>query len=77
MLILVPQTFRLLVRTHLRRLDQNLTPALTQITWSSLNVDSFLNRVEKSIKDLETFIKDVSFKYKFFFQVKISSHRKC
>jgi len=57
---MVPQTFRQLVRTHLHRLDQTLTPGLTQITWSSLNVPAFLGRVEAGINSFETFVKDVS-----------------
>ena len=60
---MVPQTFCQLVRTHLHRLDQTLISGLTQITWSSLNVTSFLNHVETNISAFETFIKDVSYNH--------------
>ncbi len=60
MVAMVPSIFRTLIRPHLRKLDHTLTPALTQLTWSSLNVNSFLNKMEKNIKNFEIFIKDVS-----------------
>lgn len=56
---LVPEVFCPLVCSHARKVDQSMTPGLTHITWSSLNVDSFLHRVEESITLFERFTKEV------------------
>ncbi len=56
----VPDVFQLLMKYHARKVDYAMTPGLTQLTWTSLNVDSFLTRVETAISQFERLNKQVS-----------------
>ena len=42
------------------QVDQVFSPGLVQITWSSLNVQLFINRVTLAIEDFGRFVKQVS-----------------
>ena len=57
---MVPEVFCPLVRSHAHKMDQSMMPGLTHITWTSLNIHSFLGRVGNSIALFETFTKHVS-----------------
>lgn len=57
---MVPEVFCPLAYNHARKVDHSMMPGLTHITWTSLNINSFLDRVEKSIDLFERFTKHVS-----------------
>lgn len=56
----VADVFHPLMKYHSRKIDYALTPGLTQLTWTSLNVENFLQKVEAAIAQFERLIKQVS-----------------
>ena len=56
----MPDVFQPLMRYHARKVDFAMTAGLSQLTWMSLNVDSFLIKVETAISQFERLSKQVS-----------------
>ena len=52
--------FTPLFKYHLRKIDRAVSPGLVHVTWASFNVGSFVEKVEKTIRDMEKFFKQVS-----------------
>lgn len=57
---MVPDVFQPLMRYHARKVDYSMTAGHSQLTWTSLNVDSFLTKVETAIAQFERLTKQVS-----------------
>lgn len=56
---MVPDVFHALIKYHSRKVDYVMTPGLNQLTWTSLNVGSFLLKVETAIAQFERLAKQV------------------
>ena len=56
---MVPDVFHPLMKYHSRKVDHAMTPGLNQLTWTSLNVGPFLQKVETSISQFERLTKQV------------------
>lgn len=56
---MVPEVFRSLMIYHSRKVDYAMTPGLNQLTWTSLNAEKFLHKVEASISQFERVTKQV------------------
>lgn len=56
---LVPDVFQLLMKYHARKMDYAMTPGLTQLTWTSLNLEPFLSKVQQAISQFERLTKQV------------------
>ena len=57
---LVPDVFQLVMKYHARKMDYAMTPGLTQLTWTSLNLEPFLSKVQQAISQFERLTKQVS-----------------
>uniref|UniRef100_A0AAG5D7L6 AAA+ ATPase domain-containing protein n=1 Tax=Anopheles atroparvus TaxID=41427 RepID=A0AAG5D7L6_ANOAO len=55
----IPPTFLPLMRTMLRKLDEVFLPGLCVITWQSLNIDRYLDEVERTLVGTEHFFKEI------------------
>lgn len=56
---MVPDVFHPLIKYHSRKVDYAMTPGVNQLTWTSLNVGSFLEKVEAAIAQFERLTKQV------------------
>lgn len=56
---MIPEVFCPIMKYHSRKVDYSMTPGLTQITWTSLNADKFLDKVEAELSQFEQLIKQV------------------
>lgn len=52
--------FAALMEPHLERVDEVISPGLTIIRWSSLNIDSYLSDVGESLRELELLVERVA-----------------
>jgi dynein heavy chain len=59
------ELFSPLMEPHLEKVDEVISPGLTVLRWTSLNIDSFLKSVEESLKELELLVERVSNTYEF------------
>ncbi len=50
---MVPAAFEPLMGPHLNAVDKSLEPGLTKLTWTSLNINHFVESVYTSLDDLE------------------------
>ena len=59
------ELFSPLMEPHLEKVDEVISPGLTVLRWTSLNIDSFLKSVEENLKELELLVERVSNTYEF------------
>lgn len=52
----IPDLLFNLISPHLEMMDETLSPGLTLLRWTSLNIDSYIDSVRASLKELETLI---------------------
>lgn len=52
----IPELFAPLMEPHLERVDEMISPGLSILRWTSLNIRSFTESVHKSLKELELLI---------------------
>eukprot|EP00118_Oscarella_pearsei_P013119 m.101516 g.101516 ORF g.101516 m.101516 type:complete len:4701 (+) comp37133_c1_seq2:73-14175(+) len=56
----VQPVFERLMTPHLAKVDQAIEPGLSVLTWSSLNVDSFVAGISSSLQELELLIDQIN-----------------
>ena len=56
----MPEVFRPLMKYHMRKVDHAMIAGLHQLTWTSLNLESFLQKIEDAIAQFERLTKQVS-----------------
>ena len=59
------ELFSPLMEPHLEKVDEVISPGLTVLRWTSLNIDSYLKSMEESLKELELLVERVSNTYEF------------
>ena len=52
----IPELFVPLMKPHLEKVDEMLSPGLSILRWTSLNIRAFTESVHKSLKELELLI---------------------
>ena len=52
----IPEPFEPLMEPHLERVDEMLSPGLSILRWTSLNVKAFTESVQKSLNQRELLI---------------------
>ena len=52
----IPELFAPLMEPHLERVDEMISPGLSILRWTSLNIRAFTESVHKSLKELELLI---------------------
>ena len=52
----IPELFEPLMEPHLERVDEMLSPGLSILRWTSLNIRAYTESVHKSLKGLELLI---------------------
>lgn len=52
----IPELFAPLMEPHLERVDEMISPGLSILRWTSLNIRAFTDSVHKSLKKLELLI---------------------
>lgn len=52
----IPELFLTLLWPHLEKLEEVISPGLTLLRWTSLNIDYFLDTVHEALKELELLI---------------------
>lgn len=57
---MVPDIFHSLMKYHSRKVDYAMMTGLNQLTWTSLNLENFLQKVENAISQFERLTKQVS-----------------
>ena len=60
----IPELFSALMEPHLEKVDEVISPGLTVLRWSSLNIDSYLQAVGDNLKELELLVDRVSHTHK-------------
>lgn len=55
----VPDVFHSLMKYHSRKVDYAMTAGLNQLSWTSLNLEGFLQKVESAIAQFERLTKQV------------------
>ena len=56
----IPEIFKTLMEPHLEKVDEVISPGLTVLRWTSLNIEAFLQSVEGSLTELELLVERVS-----------------
>lgn len=56
----IPEIFSTLMEPHLEKVDEVISPGLTVLRWTSLNIEAFLQSVEDSLMELELLVERVS-----------------
>ncbi|XP_072317021.1 dynein axonemal heavy chain 5 [Eucyclogobius newberryi] len=56
----IRSVFEQLATPHVAKVDEALLPGLTTLNWTSLTIDKYLSRIEKSLEDLELLIDRVN-----------------
>ena len=56
----IPELFTVLMVPHLEKVDEVISPGLTVLRWTSLNIEPFLKSVGESLKELELLVERVS-----------------
>ena len=59
------ELFSPLMKPHLEKVDEVISPGLTVLRWTSLNIDAYLTSVGESLKELELLVERVSNTYEF------------
>ena len=59
------ELFSPLMEPHIEKVDEVISPGLTLLRWTSLNIDSYLKSVEESLKELELLVERVCNTYEF------------
>jgi len=59
-LALVPPVCKPIIRPHLEDLDRKIQPGMVILTWASMNIDGFLNRVHTGLAKLEELIQRIN-----------------
>ncbi|XP_030605717.1 dynein heavy chain 5, axonemal isoform X1 [Archocentrus centrarchus] len=49
----IQSVFEQLAMPHVAKVDEAIQPGLTSLSWTSLNIDKYLSRVDKALADLE------------------------
>ena len=52
----IPELFKPLMEPHLEKVDEMLSPGLSILRWTSLNIKAFTESVHKSLQKLELLI---------------------
>ena len=52
----IPQTFRPLFGPHLTKLEAAIEPGLTMLTWTSMNIKTYLETVYEALREVELLI---------------------
>ena len=55
----IPELFTVLMAPHLEKVDEVISPGLTVLRWTSLNIEPFLQSVGESLKELELLVERV------------------
>ena len=61
----VPELFSALMEPHLERVDEIISPGLTVLRWTSLNLESYLRSVRAALQELELLVERVSDTHEF------------
>lgn len=56
----IPELFVPLMGPHLEQVDEVISPGLTLLKWTSLNIGAFIESVEEALKNLELLINRAS-----------------
>lgn len=56
----VPELFSALMEPHLERVDEVISPGLTMLRWTSLNLESYVQSVQAALQELELLVERVS-----------------
>ena len=56
----IPHLFSTLMEAHLEKVDEVISPGLTVLRWTSLNIETYLLTVGESLKELELLVDRVS-----------------
>ena len=56
----IPELFLTLMGPHLEKVDEVISPGLTLLRWTSLNINSFVDNVHKALKELELLVDRVN-----------------
>ena len=49
----IPTAFEALMGPHISKVDSALDPGLNKLSWTSLNIQEYIDRVYKTLADLE------------------------
>ena len=52
----IPQTFKPLFGPHLTKLEAAIEPGLTMLTWTSMNITTYLETVYEALREVELLI---------------------
>lgn len=52
----IPPAFKALMSPHLAKVDAAIDPGLTMLNWTSLSLDTYMDSVYESLKELELLI---------------------
>ncbi len=52
----IPEIFEPMMVPHLEQIDKMISPGLTLLRWTSLNIDAYVDSVTTSVKSLELLI---------------------
>lgn len=61
----VPELFSALMEPHLERVDEVISPGLTVLRWTSLNLESYLQSVKAALQELELLVERISDTHEF------------
>ena len=56
----IPELFVTLMAPHVEKVDEVISPGLTLLRWTSLNIGSFVESVYKALEELELLVDRVS-----------------
>ena len=56
----IPELFVTLMGPHVEKVDEVISPGLTLLRWTSLNIGSFVDSVYKALEELELLVDRVS-----------------
>ena len=59
------ELFSPLMEPHLEKMDEVISPGLTVLRWTSLNIDTYVKTVGEGLKELELLVERVSNTYEF------------
>lgn len=54
---MVPELFATLMEPHIERVDEIISPGLSLLRWTSLNILSFVQSVQNALQELELLIR--------------------
>ncbi|MEE6465421.1 hypothetical protein FKM82_006550, partial [Ascaphus truei] len=56
----IPAMLKPLMRLFITQIEESLSPGLTQLSWTSLNIDKFIRNVYTSLREVEQICKEAS-----------------